>query len=139
MVDLLSAQKETILGQINEVYQKKDFVNSPIEPVERWETVIGVLTDYEKAVFSLHFSISEKSKNLENNQEQNKVDDDHQLIIYNSSTEALRCLLWVMIRERLGKKSTEKNKLAIRDGWQIVSSQEEASEDLFSLFGVFIS
>ena len=119
----------TFLAEIREILKKKQFdFPPPKQPVKPGEKVIGVLNDEEKAILALAHKKYQAFKAICGNcQCKNKGSK-----VYAKCKKALRLhyqfetlgkLVWPMFFYRLGIPS-ENVEVAIRQGFQVVGSQE---------------
>lgn len=121
-MNLVEEQRKTPLGLVNEIFAKQEFVCPTEDPVEQKETVIGTLTDYEKAIALAAKIVSDRH---------NKVVDDQkikpeseiilQLMLDKKTYNLLNDLLWVSVKTRLGRVALDPDNIGFRKDWKIVS------------------
>jgi hypothetical protein len=122
--DATQAQESTILGMINQVLSKKEFIEQKLESVQENETIIGVLSDEEKAIY-----IAAEITGTRHDKALNESSDDE----FSSKEQRINCLthdalyrlLWASIEARLKLPELESETLGIRKYWHIVIIPEE--------------
>ncbi len=122
---LKEAQKDTILGMVNEIFEKGELINGeficPIEdPVGENGTVIGKATDYEKAIVLVARPILERQKKHMRETKEEDWDMD-QLFEDRQNHKALMSIFWSSVRKRLGRPVSAPEFLGIREDWQLVA------------------
>ena len=124
MINLVEAQKDTILGLVNEIFAKGEFICPTDDPVKETETVIGEVTDYEKAIV-LATNVIEERHNQQVDTAKEDEDDKCQLFLNKKMHRALFDLFWTSVKHRLGKTAIEPDAIGFRKDWQLVAFKEE--------------
>jgi len=137
MTNLREVQSKTILNMVNDLYERREFVNAPKKKIQKGDTIIGkngegIMTDYEKALYSAS-TLLLKEKNILINEAKFREEqvDVLEIDLYNQLSSSFDNLLWTNIQYRLRKFITnEFNAFAMRDGYQIVGFYEEIPESV---------
>ncbi len=125
--DATQAQEKSILGLINEILLKKEFICPELNPVAENEVVIGVLSDEEKAIIRVTQMIEIRHNQALSEHSQDEL-DNNQLHLNKLVHEALYALLWANIKARIGKAAIEPRILALKQDWQVVTMSKEDEE-----------
>jgi hypothetical protein len=121
-IDLKEAQKDTILGMVNEIFEKGEFVCPIKDPIRRKETVIGEATDYEKAIILAAQSYKDSAKKQGNLYQATSIDR----IMY----EALMTLFRANVINRLGSPAINGIFLSCKENWQLTIVGDKKSEKI---------
>lgn len=133
--------KEILLTELITCLQTGEIHNGPKdEPLTEDETVIGELTDTEKAIFSALTILQEKSESIakSNNQivaeaEKKGEEFDKAQALLNKAEcnaivkmgEGLKAAMWFSIQKRFGASIFESDGIRIKNGYKIVTFESE--------------
>ncbi len=121
IVSLESAQENSILKIVNEIYSQGKFPCPIKEEIEKGEKVIGETNDYEKAIFLAREKI-EKEFN-QNSQSRETKNSENQIKAL--SHKVLSALLWATIRWRL-RNVISADGIGLRQDWKVVSLSKKS-------------
>ncbi len=131
-MDLKEMQAETILGPINEILESGKFEN-PEQETGEGDTVIGEMTDYEKAIWTVLSrtvgSFRKMVENLPDNPEEANDEDVEKTRRLKEKIEALKDFFWASLRHRLGEVSYQGAGIGVRSDFQIVTMAETEEEN----------
>jgi len=138
-MNLETAQETTILGMVNEIFAKGEFV-CPINKgiVEEKEKIISELTDYEKAILLARDKASDEVKNLiKKMTEEGKEKSPFSLLSgilgsekTSEDSSFLNKLLWDSIERRLSREGKGSYiHLSLKKDWQIAAIIEVDEEE----------
>ncbi len=137
-IGLEEAQKNTVIGMINDIFMSGEFLSSQEGEVEEGETVLGVMTQYEKAIASARIKVARDNNEMVKEAEKNNAPVDVKLVTRNKQDyEALTKLLWTSLERRLDPESNY-HRLTLRSDWRVVGSKDGASEDIDILFKLIV-
>jgi hypothetical protein len=132
MHDLFKAQAETPMVLANDSFLSGNFAAPPEQGISEGETVIGELTDFEKALYTAadivgdaHDHLLKRAKAL------GRLDTETQEALRQAkrSYDIMAYLLWASIEKRLGSRA-----LGIRAGYKVVCVPESRERDFLSYF-----
>ncbi len=130
----------SIFEEMAEILASGDFEPSVADPVAEGETVIGTMTDIEKAIYSLRNRQADRANARANQriheaQEQGKAFREiiesisGELISEKAIHSAFAELLWASIRKTIGGQANEGGGIGMREGYQIVQLKEKEQCD----------
>lgn len=119
---LQEEQEKTLLGRVNEVFLLGNFVKVN-EEAPILEKKIGVLSDFEKAIFTRRSDTMDEYKVLASFD--GIVDERMKYLKFEYKT--LNCLLWVSIRTRI-LEASKYDFFAIYSKWEIVATQKKIED-----------
>lgn len=120
-MDLFEAQKDSVLGLINEIFVKGEFTCPVKDPVcTETEEVIGEMTDYEKAIMLARNAASDRFNAMVDAIGESESEPDlAKLHDARKVSDLLNNLLWRSIELHLKDKDT--SSIGIRQDWKIVA------------------
>lgn len=144
MENILKAQKNVyFLDLVNEILIKKEFATpSSKDEIGRKEKVVGIATDYEKAIYTAKTQIADKMTKITEEIQFEKVRPDisseekekniskfnQKLIRENINLRVLKEMFWASISSRLIDDYNDWDSFGIRKDWQIVGFDEKQNE-----------
>lgn len=151
--EVLAVLSETPLAGFINALRTGEFQPPPDEPIAPNETLIGELTDIEKAMYSATVLLKKQAKAIAiaNNTMVKEADrkgekvDDLQVFLNKAEHEATTTmyqgileLLWCTIEKRIGAPIMMAGSFGIRNGFQLVSfrSQQQDVGKMFTGVGV---
>jgi hypothetical protein len=131
MKEIKTAQEETILGIVNEIFEKSELICPIEDDVSKNEKLVGQLTDYEKAVFlasrsigNVNFYLIEKGVKRKKYSEKNTLDVLEKASMNNIVYSALTSIFWASVKSRLGHFSSRPGfYLGVRKDWNVVMGE----------------
>jgi hypothetical protein len=116
---------ERLLEEVNAFDEN---LYTPPGEVARGERVIGECSVFARKVFSLSRHYQRELKLLSVNKEfagEDGLAEIQQMLIYSSTYEALRAILWAEIRDSNKLWDTKLTSIGIRKGWKVVADEED--------------
>jgi hypothetical protein len=139
-VNLEAVLSETILASVIAALSTDQYASAPDKPVGRDDKVIGELTPFEKALFTVKGEIADSYNKLVEAIEKNGEKVDSTMVakrrISKDTFEAIDSLFWASINSRLGEKAYQGDSIAIRKGFQIVQRKQIDDFKNFLLSGL---
>lgn len=130
MNDLLfKGQGSTILDLVNQIFLKGEFVCPVGHEVKEGETVIGELSNYEKAIVIASGQVIKRHNDAVDQKQKGEEHDSVQMYLDKSASETYESLLWANIHNRLGKVAVENDRVGLRQDWKIVIAPESEEDD----------
>lgn len=124
MRDLFSVQSGTIIGEINDYFLNKRFTE-PQEILAPSDEIIGQMTDYEKAMYSILSRLNDQLYN------QDPSADEAEILL--SNIQVIDPLFWGSIHLRYKLRIGLYTRLTVRQGFVIVVTDEIQRDVLFML------
>ena len=141
-VDFLQLTKGTLVASILECLASGNYVASPEEPVVDGETIIGELTDLEKAIYSVRDQIADSHNEWARSVNGSIIPGTKEFMKLRANKERHEIvdrLLWLIIKDRLGDIARECDGIALRQGYKITTTGSDMMEALSSLASLFES
>lgn len=134
-MDLKQAQAETILASVNEILESREFIK-PEQELGDGDTVIGEMTDYEKAIWTAFSSsvdfLKAMVEKLPDDLDESVVDELKKVKVLNDKTDALKNFFWASLRHRLNEACYQASGIGVRSNFEIVALTEAEGESFLT-------